>query len=397
MAVRDNYISLRQRFQGNIWVLTIVLFTFLLFYPLVFSNTTLYYFYVPTCEDCLSIEHYLSRQQNKYPHIEVKWINQIEREEYELRVHFDEIYRVHPEKHGDVPAVFLGNSALIGKREIKDKLEGVIRNPPSMDEQTLTVGTKKNSSQKIKRAFESFTTLPLVSAGVIDGVNPCAFATLLFFVSFILGKSKNRYEVLLVGLTFSMGVFLTYLLIGMGLSQIIYSLKAFSWLTLLLYLTTAVGALFLAVLSFSDYLKIRRGRISEITLQLSSSAKDAIRKLIKNPNLPLPLYISSFLVAIPISLLEFSCTGQIYLPTIMYVMAIQEMRSRAIFYLVIYNLFFILPLVLVFLSVYIGTSSLRLVIFFKKRLGSIKILLTILFSLLSVLLFWRFLNLAYSG
>jgi hypothetical protein len=45
-----------------------------------------------------------------------------------------------------------------------------------------------------------------------------------------------------------------------------------------------------------------------------------------------------------VSVLELACTGQVYLPTISFVVGIPEMRASAIAYLVMYNLVFILPL-----------------------------------------------------
>ena len=53
-------------------------------------------------------------------------------------------------------------------------------------------------------------------AAAVDGINPCAFATILFFVSYLVISRRPRHELLLVGLAFTLGVFVTYLAVGLG-------------------------------------------------------------------------------------------------------------------------------------------------------------------------------------
>src|SRR3990172_1000675 len=64
-------------------------------------------------------------------------------------------------------------------------------------------------------------TLPLViMAGLIDGFNPCAFAVLLLFIAFTMGmlqmQTNYRYGLMKVGLIYISGIFVTYVLIGIG-------------------------------------------------------------------------------------------------------------------------------------------------------------------------------------
>jgi len=80
-----------------------------------------------------------------------------------------------------------------------------------------------------------------------------------------------------------------------------------------------------------------------------------------------------------ISLLELACTGQVYLPTIIFVSSMPELRLRAIFYLLLYNLLFILPLVVVFILAYFGTTSKDLTRFLQKRAAAVKLGMAVLF------------------
>ena len=64
-------------------------------------------------------------------------------------------------------------------------------------------------------------TLPLVIiAGLVDGLNPCAFAVLLLFITFTMGmlqmQANYRYGLMKVGSIYISGIFVTYVLIGVG-------------------------------------------------------------------------------------------------------------------------------------------------------------------------------------
>lgn len=76
-------------------------------------------------------------------------------------------------------------------------------------------------------------------------------------------------------------------------------------------------------------------------------------------------------------------TGQVYLPTIIFVLGVPELQSRAALYLVLYNLLFVLPLVVVFVLAYLGTTSQQLGQFINRRAATIKLLTAGLFILLA--------------
>jgi len=83
-----------------------------------------------------------------------------------------------------------------------------------------------------------------------------------------------------------------------------------------------------------------------------------------------------------VSLIELTCTGQVYLPTILFVLGEPQLRLHAISYLVLYNLVFVLPLVVVFVVAALGTSSTRLATVVQRHTGTIKLLTAAVFALL---------------
>ena len=99
----------------------------------------------------------------------------------------------------------------------------------------------------------------------------------------------------------------------------------------------------------------------------------------------LSAFISGFLV----SLLEAVCTGQMYLPTIAFVLKASSFKLQALGYLLLYNIMFIVPLVVIFVFALMGTTSAEFTSFLKKHLGVIKIFMAVLFFSLGIFLIWR--------
>ena len=89
--------------------------------------------------------------------------------------------------------------------------------------------------------------------------------------------------------------------------------------------------------------------------------------------------VGAFVAGILISFLELACTGQVYLPTIIFVSSIPELRLQAMLYLIIYNLLFILPLVVIFVLVYLGTTSKDLTTFLQEKAAAVKLAMAFVF------------------
>ena len=101
------------------------------------------------------------------------------------------------------------------------------------------------------------------------------------------------------------------------------------------------------------------------------------------------LIVSALITGFLVSLLEAVCTGQVYLPTISFVLKSTTLKLQALGYLLLYNIMFIVPLIIIFVLALLGTSSQQFANFLKKHLGLIKILMIVLFFGLGIYLLWR--------
>ena len=221
----------------------------------------------------------------------------------------------------------------------------------------------------------------------MDGINPCAFATIIFLVSYLTFVGKKGREILVYGIIFTSGVFIAYLLAGMGLMAFLHQLRSFPLISKGIYLLIAFFALILGIISLYDYVLFRRGQVAKWKLQLSMGMKKKIHAIIREQSQFKGGLLATFGAGFVIALCTVICTAQVYLPTIGFIMKIPELRANAIINLLLYNIMFIVPLVAVFVSTFFGVTSEKVALITKGHTGTVKLLTAILFLALAGLLF----------
>jgi hypothetical protein len=344
----------------------------------------LYFFYSPACLGCLSAKDYVSDLKEKYP-LQIKYLNIEIMENYEAMLLLEKKYLV---KESEVPEIFIGDSCLVGKREILNELEPKIKTLISRGGSDWPDDIPGRAGKMlIEERFESFTLLAVLSAGLIDGINPCAFATIVFFVSFLGFAGRKKREILLIGSFFTAAVFVTYLLIGFGAFRFLQALELPFIYSKIIYILVGIISLALGILNLYDYYRFRTGKLSEMTLQLPGTVKRMIHSIIRvnQASSGIPLIITALATGFLISILESICTGQIYLPTIVFIIKTQGLRARAISFLLAYNFMFILPLVLIFGLTLFGVASDWFGKIMKKYVGVVKLSLAVLLFGLGIL------------
>ncbi|RKZ34400.1 hypothetical protein DRQ33_02250 [bacterium] len=271
-------------------------------------------------------------------------------------------------------------------KELGDKCKNVVL------WEDITPDELVSAERRITARFSRFNVAPIVVAGLLDGINPCAFGALVFFITFLTIAERKKNEILLVGLAYTIAVFITYYAVGAGFLGFLASLPIFEIIARWVYILTGVLAVGLGILSIIDFVKAKQGKLSEMTLQLPDKLKKKIHRVIIAENEPRKtkrnFLVAAFITGFFVSLLELACTGQVYLPTIIYVLGIPGLRMKAHLYLLLYNFMFIIPLLVVFVISYMGTTSEQLNGFLKKNTALIKFLTALMFFGMAVLL-WR--------
>jgi len=342
------------------------------------------YFYQVGCQECSRAEYDIKYVKSRYPQIVVEEFDVQERTA--LEEWLGERAGVPERKRLATPSLFVGDDYLIGEEITSDALlELAERYAPTGAEKFWAEFDPEAAKQGIVERFRSFGPLTVVFAGLVDGLNPCAFATLVFFVSYLTLSNREGPEILAVGATFTLGVFLAYLGVGLGLYELLGMMG--SLLTRLgrwVYGLTAAVCAVLALVSLRDFFKARKGEIGEMSLNLPHALRKRINTVIRKGRETETYVVGAFVTGIVVSFLELACTGQVYLPTIIFVTSVPELRVRAVLYLVIYNLLFVMPLIVVFILAYYGTTSKDLTRFLQRNAPAVKLGMVMLFASLAI-------------
>ena len=347
-------------------------------------------FLEPGCLECEKAARLLEQIAFQYPQVEIQKFDISTPEGVAIAEQLGEVYGVPEYDRLLVPIIYIGDNYFLREHINYDNLTNLIEEikdeefPPPWEKVEDDISSVQ---QRLVERFQSFGVGAIAISGLIDGINPCAFATIIFFISYLALIKRTGRDLLLVGSMFTLAIFLTYFLIGAGALKAVTTLSFLPLARQIFIFVTAGIGIVLGTLSLLDYLKFKRtGQASDATLQLPPRIKQmihsTIRKNVKTRNFVIMAAVTGFMV----SILELACTGQIYLPTLIFISNVPEFRANALVYLLLYNLMFVVPLILVFLFTYWGTSSQRWAELNKQHFGAIKLIMTFLFFGLAVLL-----------
>src|SRR3989338_8739354 len=96
---------------------------------------------------------------------------------------------------------------------------------------------------------EQLTLGIIVAAALADSINPCVFGVLIFLLAYMVTVFKNKLKMLIAGLIYTLVVYITYLLIGLGIAALL-------GFVVVLFEFPCTGAPYLAILallSAGDY------------------------------------------------------------------------------------------------------------------------------------------------
>jgi cytochrome c biogenesis protein CcdA/glutaredoxin len=346
-----------------------------------------YFFWGQGCPHCAKEKTFLEELKKKYPNLEVHDFEiQYNKENAKFWGEICAKYNVQPFA---VPMSFVGNKVFVGFAESKtaDVSETMTKNPFIFSFQNLLLiviliaflaalvilfKKSQNKGKSMKKFASLFFLLLLPSAfaqeishpifgkventplillgiflGLIDGIfNPCALSVLFFMAAYMLALGSRR-KLLLVGISYSLMVFLVYFsfvyLLTQGISLIT---KYVSYLLIMRYTVGGI-VLFLAALELKDFFFYGKG----ISLEIPKFAKSYIEKLTKASTIPAALLLGFF-----VSLVEIPCAGGF---PFVYAGVLSKKVSGVLltFYSALYTFFFIIPLIFLTLIFYFGLAK----------------------------------------
>lgn len=176
----------------------------------------------------------------------------------------------------------------------------------------------------------------VIVTGLADSVNPCAFAVILLLLAFLFTLRQSRGRILGLGLVYIAMIFLVYYAIGLGILRAVrissdphFVARAGAWLLI------ALGAVNLIEYFIPSF---------PIKLHMPRFAGQRTHELIERASLP-TIMGAGFLVG----LCTFPCSGGIYVSIITLLNA-RTTLGWGVAYLGLYNLLFVLPLVVILMA-----------------------------------------------
>jgi hypothetical protein len=185
------------------------------------AKLTVDFFGSRTCRECLEIrEEILLPLAEEYPGRLFLRLHYIE-DKGSLRL-MDALEKRFGVTEPSPQELFLPDTCLLGAAAIMESGEQFIRerldHPELWKIPPAEAGTE-GFDTILKRRVHRFTFLGILAAGLVDGVNPCAIATMIFLISFLAARNYARSEILTIGLVYTGAVYVTYLLLGLGAFQ----------------------------------------------------------------------------------------------------------------------------------------------------------------------------------
>lgn len=212
-------------------------------------------------------------------------------------------------------------------------------------------------------------------AGLISGFNPCLFAVLLFLISYSLGMSENKGRLVKLTVSFSLGIFAAYFLIGFGLMSFAGSIDI-----ALVGRIIAGVVILLGIWTLVDYRNPK-----SLLVETPDSIKGMSESLTRKNSA-----VSAFLLGGIFSLVKAPCVGGIYISVLnMASAADMSVRLNAIPLLVSYNLGLIFPLLFISGAVLLGVPPKTIEEWREKNKYSMRIFLGLTLILVGIVMLWQ--------
>lgn len=173
----------------------------------------------------------------------------------------------------------------------------------------------------------------LVTA-LVDSINPCAIGVMILLISLMIANADLRKKMLYYGFLYILAVFATYLAAGLGLMYFfsVIPLWLAEYISILVGFVIVVGGL----IEIKDFFWYGQG----ISLAIPSERAKDINERLKTISTWGVIALGVFVSAV-----ELPCTGGPYLAIILVLS--QNFNLTAFLLLVLYNIIFVLPLVVI--------------------------------------------------
>jgi cytochrome c biogenesis protein CcdA/glutaredoxin len=344
------------------------------------SPTTLVFFHEIGCSHCDRTDAFLESIHPDYPDLEILHYEIHQSESLDLLPKLLAAYGV---EEGSVPILFVGDVSVVGGVFYGLQDEPFAPSGRSEDlalERAIRLAIETGAPSPLSRIDESSQrrlaenlTIPaVILAAAADSVNPCTFAVLVLLLGTLLvAQRKGRKALVLkAGFAFTIAVFVSYFLMGIG----IFSAIQAAGIQRPFIMAVSSLAILLGLWNMKDYFAYGKWFTIEVPQRWRPTVSRLTASVVSVPG--------AFFVGVVDSLFLLPCSSGPYI-AILALLSKTTTRTEGILYLLLYNVIFVLPLVGITLAVHFGfTTTARAERWRSARLGKLHLVSGIVMFLL---------------
>ncbi len=333
--------------------------------------------YAPGCPHCEALDSFIMNLSSTYD-IRTTYINAIANQTALSR--YLGYYKVPQSDYGVVPILFVNNTYCVGDASCISFLSKSIAAFAKNGTPVMNPGSGN---------LGGLTIFEITGLALVDSINPCAFAVLIFLLSTLFMRDPNkRRNLLLCGFAFALGIFIFYLIIGLLLLTGIKAALALTGLSNA-YIYGAFGAfaILLGILNLKDYFAYgSMGFVMEVPRKWRPRMLATIEKSVLGSLASIP---GAFIAGVLVTAFLLPCiTGP-------YFVAGSLLKSlplgTAAIWLAYYNLLFILPMLVITALVYFSFTSVEKASAFReKNIRKLHLIAGMLLILVGIIMFYSF-------
>lgn len=320
-----------------------LLIVFFLVVPFLVSaqeKKTAVYFYADWCPHCQKVDEFF-KENGFYDKYDIVKLNYDKKDNKAL---LGEIFDAKGYKASGIPTIVVGNRVLSGDKLIIDNFEKEIDKAET--DPNDFINSVKEKTEEASRNSSSVPLLVLINAALVDAINPCAFAVLIILLATVINV-KGRNQALFSGLLFSLAVFISYLLMGLGVYKVITIFNLPSIISIMV----GILAVLIGLADLKDAFWHGKIFLMEVPINWRPKMQEILRRVTS----PIGAMGAGFLV----SLFLLPCTSGPYV-VILGLMSQNGGVSKALPLLILYNVIFILPMIVITLAMYFGMRMKKL-------------------------------------
>jgi len=221
----------------------------------------------------------------------------------------------------------------------------------------------------------NLTPVAVICGAAVDAINPCALSILILLMASMLIEGERK-KALLVGFSFIAAIYLSYFFLGLGALKLIrtYTLTY----SRVFYDVVGVIALIFGVLNIKDYFWYGAGGF---IMEVPRRWRPKMKSLITGAATPWGAFTIGFII----SLFLLPCLSGPYI-VILGMLAAKATFWKAFLYMILYNLIFVAPMIIVVLAMYFGLPPEKAENWRKEKIRLLHLIAGIVLILLGVVI-----------